>query len=58
MYKEFGYGKVPGEKALKEAGLPELYPEEKDELEAYKNKKVAVPERLLKGSLPLKKEAD
>lgn len=58
MYREYGHGKVPGGSSLKAAGLPETTPEEKDELEAYKDKNVAVPERLQKGSIPLEKEAE
>jgi len=58
MYREHGHAKVPAAKALQAAGLPETTPEEKDELEAYKDKKVSVPERLTKGSIPLEKEAE
>lgn len=39
MYREHGHAKVPAAKALQAAGLPETTPEEKDELEAYKDKK-------------------
>jgi hypothetical protein len=37
MYKKNGFGKIPGEDALRKAGLPETTPEEKDELEYYKD---------------------
>jgi hypothetical protein len=37
MYKKNGWGKIPGEDALRKAGLPETTPEEKDELEYYKD---------------------
>lgn len=58
LYREYGHGIIPGEKALKDAGLPTTTPEEKEAIDVYKfnHHKEAIPESLAKGAVAYKEE--